>query len=79
MSNDRTTPQRLQVPANPTQISQVNWPMRNFYDIDLRFVGKSTKRVRATIRPPKETVFPLERGLKCLTKQGLKSMARKVQ
>lgn len=70
---------RLQAPANPTQISQVDWQVRNFYDIDLCFVGKSTKRVRATIQTPKRIVFPLKRRLECMTKQGSKSMARKVQ
>ena len=53
--------------------------MRNFYDIDMCFVGKTTKCVNATIRPAEATTFPLKTVLKSLTKQGLKRMARKVQ
>jgi hypothetical protein len=44
MSNDRTSPKHWQDPANATQICRSIGKQRDFYDIALRFVGKSTKQ-----------------------------------
>ncbi len=43
MSNDRTNPQEQSSPCKRYTNQPGGPPLRDFYDIDLRFVGKSTK------------------------------------
>jgi hypothetical protein len=63
MSNDRTSPKHRQEPANTTQIDRASVLQRDFYDIALGFVGKSTKPARALFSAAKNTVSPLKQGV----------------
>jgi hypothetical protein len=53
----------LRIAANATQSRLVASDLRDFYDIDLGFVGNTTKPYSACFLTHKNTVSPLKRGL----------------
>jgi hypothetical protein len=79
MSNDRTNLKPFDDPANATQIGRLDWLLRDFCDINLRFVGNATKPVKHHFLVTKYTVSPLREMILEDRKTGQKSMARKVQ